>query len=135
MIGIATIIGEGIGVVRDMLQGWRERKQAKLQHEIKVTEATTEAKIDRMKTRQEADIAWENTALVNAGIKDEIMMVIILAPMIMCFFPGGAEYVKKGFDAMRESLPWYWEWAFFIVLASSFGVRKFVDFMSIKKGA
>lgn len=124
-----------ISPVTTIISSWMEKRQAKVQSELRINEAVTEAKIERLKTAQASDIAWETTSLAQAGIKDEIMMFVILTPMVACFIPGGAEIVKEGFQAMNESLPMYWEAAFMVVLGASFGVRKFIDFMTWKKGA
>jgi hypothetical protein len=123
-----------VSPVTEMVKGWQERKKVKLENELKLSNAVTEAKIDRLKTQQMADIAWENTALVNAGIKDEIMMIVILTPMVLCFIPGGAALVKEGFTAMRESLPSYWEYAFLATVGVSYGLKKWTDLKSIMNG-
>lgn len=132
---IMGALGAIIKPVTTIVDGWQKRKTAKLENQIRLAEAVTTAKIDRVKTKQESDIAWENTALEKAGIKDEVVMIVILTPMIACFVPGGAPYVREGFMAMKESLPDYWIWAFYAVISVSLGVRKFIDFMGFKKGA
>lgn len=123
-----------ISPITSIISNWMEQRKAKQENKLLLATAVTQAKIKRMENQQQADIAWENTSLETAGIKDEVMMFVILAPMVLCFFPGGAQIVREGFSAMNESLPGYWEAAFMVVLGASFGVRKFVDFMSWKKG-
>lgn len=122
------------GPVVDWFKSKQEMAKAKQQNEIELANAITLAKIERAKQGDLAVTEWENTALENAGIKDEVMMVVILTPMIMCFFPGGPEIVKAGFAAMEESLPDYWEYAFYATVGVSYGVRKLTDFMRIRKG-
>ena len=117
-----------------LIEGWQTRRQAKLDSEVRINQAVTDAKIKHMQDQQAADISWENTSLATAGIKDEVMMFIILAPMVACFLPGGAVVVKNGFAAMQAALPWYWEYGFLTVLAASFGVRKALDFIQIRRG-
>ena len=99
-----------------------------------IAKASVDAKIRMLEKGQDADIRWENTALQQTGIKDEIMMFVVLTPMAMCFFPGGAELVRQGFAAMDESLPDYWQYAFYATIAVSYGLRKFTDFKSFMKG-
>lgn len=127
---IGGVIQGGLQVIRN----WQEKKMAKQQGEIAIAKASTDAKIKRLQTREDGDIAWENTALVQTGIKDEVMMFVVLAPMIMCFIPGMEVYVQRGFQAMQESLPKYWEYAFYCTVAVSYGMRKWTDFMAIRKG-
>lgn len=127
-------LGTLVGPVTSIVKGWQDRKKVKLENELAIAKATTEAKIARLRQSQTADIAWENTALDKSGIKDEVMMIVILTPMVMCFFPGGAELVREGFEAMNESLPPFWEKAFLATIAVSYGLRKFTDFKRERKG-
>lgn len=92
----------------DIVKGWQKKKLAKQESELKINEAVSEAKIDRLRTRQQADIKWEDTAQRLSGLKDELMMFVIITPMVICFVPGGAEYIKVGFAAMKEALPKEW---------------------------
>ncbi len=138
-MGILNAIWGGfkaaLGPLGTIIEGWQKRKTAELENKLKLAEAATLAKINYMERQQQADIAWENTALAQTGIKDEVMMAVVLIPMLMCFFPGGAALVKQGFTAMKESLPGYWEYAFYATIAVSYGIRKFVDIKSIANGA
>lgn len=129
-----SIITGIFSIASDLVSGWSERKKVKLENELAISRAATESKIIRLQTQQEADIAWENTALNNSGIKDEIMMFVILLPMVMCFIPGLAPYVKEGFAVMKESLPSYWEYGFYCTIGVSYGLKKWTDFKSIAKG-
>lgn len=129
------LIGGAITAVAQIAKLWLEKKVVKQQGEIEVAKTATEGKIKRLQTREEGDIAWENTALINTGIKDEIMMFVILLPMVLCFFPTTRPWIEDGFRAMRETLPTYWEYAFYSLIAVSFGLRKWIDVKSIMKGA
>ena len=92
-------------------------------------------KIEKVKTSQNGDIAWENTALANAGIKGEVMMGVILFPMMLCFCGAwGAEIVRNGFVTMEEVLPDYWEYAFYATISVSYGIRQWADMKNLKKG-
>lgn len=133
-MGFLSILGLIVSPITTIITNYQKKKKAKLDSELRINEAKTNSTVKRLETGQQGDIAWENTALNNTGIKDEVMMVVILLPMVMCFFPGGAELVKTGFLAMKESLPDYWIHAFYALIGVSFGVKKWTDFMSIKKG-
>lgn len=132
---IIGFIGGLVTPVSEMIKGWQERKRVKLENDIRLASAVTEAKIRKVQTAQEADIAWENTALNQTGIKDEIMMFVILAPMVLCFIPGGAPYVAAGFTAISQTVPVWWQSAFGATVAVSYGLKKFADFKSFTKGA
>ena len=116
------------------LERWQERKTVAQEGKIAIARATTSAKIERMQTKQEGDIAWEVTSIENAGWKDDWFVVILSIPATMCFIPGLAPYVERGFAALEGCPPWY-KWAFLVAVASSFGYRKLADLMALKKGA
>ena len=135
MIGITAIISS----ITSMASGWLDartlRNQAKLQSSLKLDEAKVEAQIKRMAQSASADIAWENLSITNSGWKDEWFTILLSIPMVMCFVPGGAQYVQAGFEALNASTPEWYQWAFLVAVGSSFGVRKLTDFMSLRKGA
>lgn len=129
-----TILKTVAGPVISMVTGWQERKKVKLESDIAIAKATTEAKIEKVKTQQAGDIAWEKTSIDNSGWKDEWFTVILSIPAILCFVPGLADYVKEGFAALSSTPEWY-QWAFMVAVASSFGYKKIADFMALKKGS
>ncbi len=128
-----TILSSLISPVTEVLKGWQERKKVKLEGELAISRASTEAKVKRLETSLNGDIAWENTSIKNSGWKDEWFTVVLSIPAIMCFIPGLAEYVTQGFLALKECPEWY-KWAFMVAVASSFGYKKIADFMALKKG-
>jgi hypothetical protein len=130
---IGDIIGEIVGIGRDWLEGRRKVKQAELDSRLRINEVKTKAQEDRLKRGQEADIAWENTSLQQSGWKDEYWTIILSIPLIMCFIPYLVPYVERGFEALEKTPLWY-RYAIGVAISSAFGVRKFIDFMRIRKG-
>jgi len=131
---VYDLIAGLVSPVTEFIKGWQERKRAKLESELAVHAAVTQAKIQRLATAQEADIAWENLSIGNSGWKDEWFTIILSIPAILCFIPGLADVVYRGFDALKNCPDWY-QWGLMIAIGSSFGYRKIADFMSLKKGA
>lgn len=131
---LAALLGPVVGAATDWLKNRQVRKAVALENEVKLKTAVTEAKIKRLETQQAADIAWESTALEQGGWKDEYLTILLSVPMILCFIPGGAQYVSAGFQALQENTPDWYQWAFLVVVASSFGYKKIADFMALKKG-
>lgn len=131
ILGALSIVSEPIKAV---VGGWQKRKTVKLEGDIKIAEAKTIAHIEKIKTGQAADIAWEKTSIDQSGLKDEYWTIILSIPMIMCFIPGLVEYVVLGFAAL-ENVPEWYQYAVGIAISSAFGVRKFADFMKLKKGS
>ena len=123
-----------ISPATDLLKGWQARKASKLTSDLAIAEAKTFSIVSRLKTKQEGDIAWENTSIDKSGWKDEYFTIILSVPAVLCFVPGMVEYVRAGFDALN-SMPGYYQWMLSIAVGSAFGYKKLCDFMAIKKGA
>ena len=132
---LLAILGAVISPIAKVVGNWQKKRLVKQEGAIAIAQAKVDATVKRLQNAQEGDIAWENTALAQTGIKDEIMMFVVLLPMVACFVPGGAKYIKEGFQAMNESLPAYWEYAFYATIGVSYGIRRVTDFFKIKKGA
>lgn len=138
MLAFIPLIGE---VIKSTIGGFlagRERKQelakVRVEADLEVYKAKAHAKIQRMQTAQEADIAWDNNALENAGWKDEWFTVLLSIPLILCFIPGMDVYVRAGFTSLEGTPEWY-QAAFGLAIAASFGMKKFTDYMGKAKGA
>jgi len=133
-MAIAQIVG---GIVKGLIspltegiKGIRERKKMMLE----IAHAETAARIRRLQSSQDGDIAWETKSIDNAGWKDEYWTVVISLPFIMGFFgPVPAGWVTDGFVAFSNCPEWY-QWAVSIAIGSSFGVKEFTKFMKVKKG-
>jgi hypothetical protein len=133
LTGVMTVLGAVKELVVAPIRGWQDRKAAKLESDLRINEAVTEAKVQRLAQGQSADIAWEKTSIDNSGWKDEFWTIVLSIPAIFCFMPGMAGYIMEGFDVLRETPDWY-QWALLIAIGSSFGVRRFTDLMNVKKG-
>jgi hypothetical protein len=127
------IIGPIIEWAKTATESWAARKKAALDSELKINEAAVQAKIRYLETSQQADIAWENLSIQNAGWKDEWLTILVSIPLVMCFIPGMDVYVYKGFESLKGTPEWY-QWTVMIVVASAFGYKKIADFMALKKG-
>ena len=134
MIPAIPIITSLIGIGKEWLQGRSKLKAVELENKIKLAQAKTEAQITLMANQQAADVAWENLSIQNNGWRDEFFTIVLSIPLVMCFIPGGAEYVRQGFDALNASTPDWYQWAVLVAIASSFGYKKIADLMSLKKG-
>jgi len=134
MIPIPAILTSLFSIGSDWLEGRRKLKAVKLDSEVKLAQAKADAMIKLMAEKQSADIAWENLSIQNNGWRDEWFTILLSIPMVLCFIPGGAVYVGQGFDALNESTPDWYQWAFLVAVASSFGYKKIADLMSLRKG-
>jgi len=119
--------------ITQVVTGWQQRKTVKLDGELAVAKAVTDARIEKIRMGQAADIAWEKTSLDQSGWKDEYWTVVLSIPMILCFIPGLVEYVERGFVALQQTPEWY-RYSIGVAIGSAFGVRQVANFMKLKKG-
>jgi len=134
MIPVIPIITSLIGIGKEWLNGRSQLKAVELENKIKLAQAKTEAQIALMANKQAADVAWENLSITNSGWKDEWFTILLSIPMVLCFIPGGAAYVEAGFNALNASTPDWYQYAFLVAVASSFGFKKLTDLMNLRKG-
>ncbi len=134
---VGTVIGGLAGAIGDTVSGWYTNKQemAKVEHQsaIELKKAKTEVLINLMREKQIGDIAWENTALQNAGWKDEYWTILLSIPFILCFIPVAVPHVSAGFQAM-ETMPAWYQWMVSIAISVAFGYCKVADWMGRKNG-
>ena len=119
--------------VTDIVKGWQQRKTVKLEGDLAISKAKTDANIKKIATGQVADIAWEKTSLEQSGWKDEYWTIVLSLPMIMCFIPGLVTYVERGFMALQQTPLWY-RYVVGLAIGSAFGVKSVANFMALKKG-
>ena len=119
--------------VTDIVKGWQQRKTVKLEGDLAISKAKTDANIKKIATGQVADIAWEKTSLEQSGWKDEYWTIVLSLPMIMCFIPGLVTYVERGFAALQQTPLWY-RYVVGLAIGSAFGVKSVANFMALKKG-
>ena len=119
--------------ITQVVTGWQKRKTVQLEGDLAVAKAITDAKIEKVKTGQAADIAWEKTSLDQSGWKDEYWTIVLSIPMILCFIPGLVEFVERGFVALQQTPEWY-RYSIGVAIGSAFGVRQVANFMKLKKG-
>ena len=138
MSTLSTILGSSIvSKVVDWISDWfttrKETKKAEAEMKMNLAEAKTQAQIDLYKTGLVGDIAWEKNAQDNSGWKDEMLVIVFSLPLIGGFIPGLDVYIDRGFHAFDNMPDWY-QASIGVIVASVFGVRKFSEFMSMKKG-
>ena len=57
-----------------------------------------------------------------SSIKDELVTVIILIPLILVFIPGMEQIVKNGFDRLNELPEWY-TYLVFLTISAALGIK------------
>ncbi len=101
------IIGNIIDAVSGYQSNKQEIKKAKQQGEIKIQEAKIEAQIKLIQSDRESAGELDAIALRQVGWKDEFLMIITTAPLILAFVPDMVPYIDKGFEAL-DKMPEYY---------------------------
>ena len=102
------------------IKGYVSTKKAKAElavTEIKAAKALKEQQI-------EGKISWEASAVdqMKGSWKDELILICLLAPATLVFFPGMTDHIEKGFIAL-QSLPDYYKHLLYIACSASFGIK------------
>lgn len=66
-----------------------------------------------------------------SSIKDEVVTIVVLIPVILCFIPGLEETVKNGFARLSELPEWY-TYLVYVVCLAAVGIRGTKQFMGKK---
>lgn len=103
---LGTAIVDGIsGHFKDK----REIKKIKVRAEKKVILAEAQAKVEMAKTGQQQDYDLDRIAVedMKKSWKDEFVLVVFYAPLILVFVPSYAEYIQDGFKVLATLPEWY----------------------------
>ncbi len=110
------ILGSLIEIGGTWLKGKQEETKAKA--EAKLVEITADSDIKKAKaiaairaaeTGQQQDFDLDRIAMEQMGKswKDELVLIIFLAPMVMAFIPGMDKYSLAGFSVIAQMPEWY----------------------------
>ena len=119
MFGLDIVSGLAKGVVNGVSEHFKAKQEIKkveleskkklLEMEAKAKIATQQAKIDMLKSTQDNDFKLDMIAMqnMNKSWKDEAILVIFLAPLVLSFVPDYQGYVMSGFQLMEFIPDWY----------------------------
>jgi|TARA_R110000850_G_scaffold7058_1_gene26557 hypothetical protein len=114
---------------------WLDNKQ-------KISQAKTEAEIvtiaavaARQASAQEQNYDLDRLAMENMSKswKDEVILIVFLAPMIMAFIPGFEQYALAGFSVMDKMPDWY-QYVIIGMIVVIYGLRGLLEKVLAKKG-
>jgi len=96
-----------------------DRKLEETKGKAAVAKAKAEAEAEVMKTAATHDSKWEliMAQSTQSSWRDEIITVIVLIPMCLCFIPGMEDIVKRGFERLNELPQWYQNILYVTILA------------------
>ncbi len=102
-------------------------QKAKLKQQLKITKIQGKIafQVAKYKAKSEAQAhvnSWEMAQIANSGIKDEIVLGVLLFPYIGSFIPGIQDYVVVGFEYL-EKMP-YWAVGLTVtIMLAVYGIR------------
>jgi len=110
------LLGSLVEIGGTWLKGKQEETKAKA--EARLVEITADSDIKKAKaisairtaeSGQAQDYDLDRIAMEQMGKswKDEIVLVIFLAPMVMAFIPGMEKYSLAGFEVIKMMPEWY----------------------------
>ena len=119
-----------LGVATDAVRGFVETK--KLKGEVKIAQIKAEKK--KQEDLATGKIKWEASAVdqMKGSWKDELILICLLAPATLVFFPGMTEHIHAGVVAL-QSLPDYYKQLLYIACSASFGIKAGIGAMGLIK--
>jgi hypothetical protein len=122
-----------LGPIASLAGSWLDAKTTKQAAEakLKLTEAEAKAKILLSEKTSVSD--WERIMAEGTqnSWKDEVVTVIVLIPVVLCFVPGFEDVVKTGFERLNELPEWY-QYLVYVVCLAAVGIRGTKMFMGKK---
>ena len=114
------LVGPLTSIIGDTVKGFVATKKAK--SELKLTEIQAQKSLKEQQIA--GKVAWEASAVdqMKGSWKDELILICLLAPATLVFFPGMTEHIHKGFIAL-QSLPDYYKHLLYIACSASFGIK------------
>ena len=96
-----------------------DRKLEETKGKAAVAKAKAEAEAEVMKTAAANDSKWELIMAQSTknSLKDEIITVIVLIPVVLVFIPGMEDVVKEGFNRLNDLPSWYQNILYITILA------------------
>ena len=109
-----------LGVAGDAVKGIIATKKEKAKAKITEIKAITALKEQQIAGK----VSWEASAVdqMKGSYKDELILIVLLAPAVLVFVPGMTEHVERGFVALHQ-LPDYYKHLLYLSCSVSMGVR------------
>jgi galactitol-specific phosphotransferase system IIC component len=114
---------------------WLDNKQKVAQAKTEAEIVTIKATADRQASAQEQNYDLDRLAMENMSKswKDEVILIVFLAPMIMAFIPGLENYALAGFGVMDKMPEWY-QYVIIGMIVVIYGLRGLLEKVLAKKG-
>mgnify|MGYP003644266612 FL=1 len=114
---------------------WLDNKQKIAQAKTEAEIVTIAAVAARQASAQEQNYDLDRLTMENMSKswKDEVILIVFLAPMIMAFIPGFEQYALAGFSVMDKMPDWY-QYVIIGMIVVIYGLRGLLEKVLAKKG-
>ena len=114
---------------------WLDNKQKVAQAKTDAEITTIKAQADRQASAQDQNYDLDRLAMENMSKswKDEVILAVFLAPMVMAFIPGFESYALTGFGVMAQMPQWY-QYTIIGMVVVIYGPRGLLEKVLAKKG-
>lgn len=121
---LKDVIGGLATPVLDYLKHRGDLKQARRQAELDAIKATGERQAKLLSEGLAADATWELESMKahTGGWKDELVLLVLCIPLVLCFFPRTAPAVLEGFRVLDQT-PGYFKLLVVAIFGAIYGLR------------
>lgn len=111
-----NLVTSAFDLVAEPIKQWQQRKTLKVAQqfelqkiEFETKKAKANAVLELAKKGQQMDYDLDKIAMQNMAKswKDELVLIVFLAPMMMAFVPATSQYSLAGFDIIAQMPQWY----------------------------
>ena len=116
---LTALVTGGLDAFRQV----RKNKADEIKQDGQLKAAVSEAKAKRAAAGDTNAAKLDEISMSGRGWKDEYLLLITTAPLILCFLPDYANYVSLGFESL-ETVPEYYWYGLAMVYIDTFGFRR-----------
>jgi len=104
---------------------YMETRKVKAEAKAAIDTAQVKARIAQIERQASAEVDYDIEAMrqTQYSWKDEVALVVILAPFVGSFLPWTQEYVAQGWIHLNQHAPDWYSYVFMASIAASMGIR------------
>ena len=134
---LISLLTTAIDGIKNYVTAKQEIKKIQVEADKKVIVAKAEAECKRLSVEAEQNYSLDSQSTKNMkdSWKDELILIVFLAPIVMCFIPDLQAHVAKGFEVLKTSVPDWYVYLLIGMIVVIYGMRGlFIKFLDVIKG-
>lgn len=133
--GVTNLVGGYFKDKQEIKKAKVEAEKIKIQADADIAKATAVSATKRAEAGQEQDYNLDMVAMQNMekSWKDELILIVFMVPLVMCFIPGYDVYVMNGFTVLANTPDWY-QWLLVGMIVVIYGLRGLLRYVIDKFG-